>query len=202
MEKETRILTEPIEVRKAEDGTRTMVGYGAVFGKLSQDLGGFREVIAPGAFNRTVQNQKDILVTVNHDVNSLLGRTGAGTARVSVDEIGVRYEVDLPDTVAGRDAEVLASRGDLFGSSFTFSVTKDGDSWEKDEDGRRLRTLNEVKLYELGPVVSPAYLDTTVALRSFGEIEASEDTQEEIIEEDETRESTLNPAINAARFIR
>jgi len=188
MEKnETRILGAEavgIEVRANDDGGRTLVGYGAVFGKRSQDLGGFQEVISPGAFNRTIKNTKDVLVTLNHDVNALLGRTAAGTARLSVDEVGVRYEVDLPDTSTGRDVEVLASRGDLFGSSFTFSVTDKGQSWAK-EDGVRVRTLNEVKLYELGPVVSPAYLDTTVALRSM---EAIQDETEEEEEDSETRQ--------------
>lgn len=200
MEKETRILSEPLEVREAEDGTRTLVGYGAVFGKFSQDLGGFREIIDPAAFNRTIQNQKDILVTVNHNVDRLLGRTAAGTARVNVDEVGVRYEVDIPDTMDGRDAMTLATRGDLFGSSFTFATV--ADDWAKDEDGRRVRTLKEVRLFELGPVVSPAYLDTTVALRSMDALE-EETLEEETIEEDETRDKhTLNPAQVASRFTR
>jgi HK97 family phage prohead protease len=188
MENETRVLdlsAVPMEIRADDDGNRTLVGYGAVFGKRSQDLGGFEEVIAPEAFNRTIKNQKDILVTLNHDVGALLGRTAAGTARIDVDEVGVRYSVDLPDTTTGRDVEVLASRGDLFGSSFTFSVTPKGDSWSKDDDGTRVRTLNEVRLYELGPVVSPAYLDTTVALRSMEaiqeerEVEVDDETQAE-----------------------
>jgi hypothetical protein len=198
--KETRILDSvDFEVRADEEtGTRTLVGYGAVFGKLSQDLGGFREVIEPAAFNRTVQNNKDILVTMNHNVDQLLGRSGAGTARISVDEVGVRYEVDLPDTATGRTVEVLASRGDLFGSSFTFSVPDKGATVEKDEDGRKLRRLHEVRLYELGPVVSPAYLDTTVALRSiesYVDTEEEEDRSQEE-EEEETRTPVHSPKPN------
>ena len=205
-QKETRILSEPIEVREADDGTCTMVGYGAVFGKFSQDLGGFREVIDPAAFNRTIKNQKDILVTINHNVDRLLGRTMAGTARVTVDDIGVRYEVDLPDTADGRSAQVLAERGDLFGSSFTFSIAKGGEAWSKDEDGRRVRTLTEVRLYELGPVASPAYLDTTVALRSLGELGEEEETEDRTNEEDVTEEThgapVLSPEVASIRFIR
>jgi HK97 family phage prohead protease len=182
MSKETRILSAdgaPLEVRTDESGATTLVGYGAVFNSLSQDLGGFREKISPTAFNRTIQNQKDILATLNHNVDALLGRTSAGTLRIGVDDIGVRYEVDLPDTSAGRDVATLASRRDLFGSSFTFSITKGGDSWEKTDDGQRIRTLEEVRLYELGPVVSPAYLDTTVALRSLESLEDDTDEEED-----------------------
>lgn len=201
--KETRVATESFEVR-SEDGRNTLVGYGAVFGKRSQDLGGFREVIDPKAFNRTVNNDNDVLVTMNHDVNFLLGRTGAGTARVSVDEVGVRYEVDLPDTTTGADVRALAERGDLFGSSFTFSIPKDGDTWERDEDGTRVRTLTEVRLYELGPVVSPAYLDTSVAVRSLEEAEAAEvsvDEEDDAVEEARV-EPTLSPSERRRRIIR
>ena len=192
---ETRVLGAEavgIEIRAADDGGRTLVGYGAVFGKRSQDLGGFQEVISPGAFNRTIKNTKDVLVTLNHDVGALLGRTGAGTARLSVDDVGVRYEVDLPSTSAGKDVEILASRGDLFGSSFTFSVPPKGEAWSKDDDGVRVRTLNEVRLYELGPVVSPAYLDTTVALRSMDSVEEVPEEEEESIS---TRETTADAPV-------
>lgn len=201
--KETRIATESFEVR-SEDGRNTLVGYGAVFGKRSQDLGGFREVIDPKAFNRTVSNDNDVLVTMNHDVNYLLGRTGAGTARVSVDEVGVRYEVDLPETTTGADVRALAERGDLFGSSFTFSIPKDGDKWERDEDGNRLRTLTEVRLFELGPVVSPAYLDTSVAVRSLEDVEAAEVSavEDDDVVEEAREEPTLSPSERRRRIIR
>lgn len=201
--KETRVATESFEVR-SEDGRNTLVGYGAVFGKRSQDLGGFREVIDPKAFNRTVNNDNDVLVTMNHDVNYLLGRTGAGTARVSVDEVGVRYEVDLPDTTTGADVRALAERGDLFGSSFTFSIPKDGDTWRRDDDGTRVRTLTEVRLYELGPVVSPAYLDTTVAMRSLEDVEAAEvsDDEDGDVMEEARDEPTLSPSERRRRVIR
>lgn len=159
-----------------------LVGYGAVFNSRSQDLGGFVEVISPGAFNRTLSHGGDIVVTFNHDPNRLLGRSSSGTAKVFVDEVGLRYEVDVPDTHLGAEVLELAKRGDLQGSSFTFSATASGSSWDTDEDGTRVRTLNEVKLYELGPVVSPAYLDTSVAVRSLEEWAAAE------VEEEETHE--------------
>tara|TARA_R110000803_G_scaffold57828_1_gene115934 strand:- start:129 stop:764 length:636 start_codon:yes stop_codon:yes gene_type:complete len=174
MSKETRVVaTLPVhELRMVEgaesDGTM-LVGYGAVFGKRSQDLGGFTEIIEPAAFNRSLSEGGDVLCCVNHDVNLLLGRSASDTLRLSVDDVGLRYEIDMPDTTAGRDAMALAKRGDLFGSSFTFSVAPSGERWTEDDEGRKTRFLSEVRLYELGPVVSPAYLDTTVASRSMGE---------------------------------
>ena len=180
MATETRVLdAKTHEIRAVEeDGVRKLVGYGAVFDSLSQDLGGFREKIAPGAFDRTLAHGKDVLITMNHDVNLLLGRTFAGTGRVHVDDVGLLYEVVTPDTQAGRDAWTLAARRDLAGSSFTFSVPKGGDRWERDDTGR-VRVLTELALYELGPVVTPAYLDTTVAARSLADIVQTESTEDD-----------------------
>lgn len=163
MNTETRSATGTVTI---DDGR--LVGYAAVFGKRSQDLGGFVEEIAPAAFNRTLSFRNDVVATFNHNVDQLLGRTAANTARVAVDDIGLRYEIDVPDTQIGRDVRTLAERGDLAGSSFTFAVTPAGYEWRQ-EDGVRVRTLNEVKLFELGPVTNPAYLDTTVAVRSLDE---------------------------------
>ena len=180
---ETRILKtagRPIEARMNEDGDRRLVGYGAVFDSLSEDLGGFRETITPEAFTRTVSLNNDVMVTMNHNVDLLLGRTAAATARIGVDATGVYYDVDLPDTQAGRDVWTLAERGDLAGSSFTFTVAPNGDRWSTDGEGRRIRELTEVRLIELGPVSSPAYLSTSVAARSLA---AFIDSETEIVDE-------------------
>ncbi len=184
-ETETRILKtagRPIEARMDDEGDRRLVGYGAVFDSLSEDLGGFRETITPDAFTRTVSLDNDVLVTMNHNVDLLLGRTGAATARIGVDAIGVFYDVDLPDTSAGRDVWALAQRGDLAGSSFTFTVAPDGDRWGTDSEGRRVRELTEVRLIELGPVASPAYLETSVAARSLAAFNELEERSDEVVE--------------------
>lgn len=207
MTMETRVLDAKAQQIRAveETGVRRLVGYGAVFNSLSQDLGGFREKIAPGAFNRSLAHSLDVVVSMNHDLNLLLGRTLTGTARVSTDDVGLRYEVDVPDTQAGRDAWTLAARGDLAGSSFTFTTARNGDSWDRDDVGR-VRTLLDVTLYELGPVVTPAYLDTTVAARSLADIEQqTESTDEEPTVEDvdgEGRATTLTVIRRRLRTVR
>lgn len=206
MSKETRVVaTQPVHelrmVGDADSGATMLVGYGAVFGKRSQDLGGFTEIIEPAAFNRSLSDGGDVLCCVNHDVNLLLGRSASDTLRLSTDDIGLRYEIDMPDTTAGRDAMVLAERGDLFGSSFTFSVAPSGERWTEDDDGRRTRFLSEVRLYELGPVVSPAYLDTTVASRSMGEFvnEAAAVAAESNPEDSDESTSPVDAAVVARR---
>jgi uncharacterized protein len=154
----------PVEVRvaKDEDGTRRIVGHAALFDSLSEDLGGFREKIAPGAFADAVGD--DVRALWNHDPNHVLGRTRSGTLRLSEDEHGLAIEVDPPDTQMARDLVVLMERGDVSQMSFGFRTIED--SWEK-VDGQNVRTLKRVSLFDVSPVTFPAYPDTDVAVRSL-----------------------------------
>lgn len=157
-----------LELRAQDGKPLVATGYAAVFGKRSLPLGrdAFVEVVSPRAFRKTLK-EADVLALFNHDPAQLLGRTDARTLRLSVDEEGLRYEVDLPDTTLGRDVAELLRRGDLQGSSFGFQVIRD--SWAELEDGTPLRTLEEVRLFDVGPVTSPAYPDASAALRSLAE---------------------------------
>lgn len=161
---ERRYLREAAEWRASDTGPGTLYGYAAKFNTRSQDLGGFVETIAPGAFSKTIGEAR-VLCRYNHSDNHLLGTTIAGTLRLSVDEVGLAYEVDIPDTTVGRDVSVLAQRGDVRFSSFAFECVRD--IWEFPETGPALRTLAEVKLMDVAPVNSPAYLDTSVAKRAL-----------------------------------
>ena len=153
-----------VEVRIDADKPPIIAGYAAVFGKLSEDLGGFREIIEPGAFADVLKAAPDVRALVNHDPNQRLGRTKAGTLRLREDPEGLRVEIDPPDTEVGRDAVQGIKRGDLDGMSFSFRV-KD-DRWEK-RDGADLRIVMQFeRLYDVGPVTFPAYRDTSVAVRS------------------------------------
>jgi len=165
MSYERRTATEGVELREEGD-TLTAVGYAAVFDRLSQSLGGFVERILPGTFRSTLK-QADVTALFNHDPNNLLGRSSAGTLRMAEDDKGLRYEVDLPATTLGRDVAELLRRRDLIGSSFGFRTISD--EWGETEDGYPLRTLSEVALRDVGPVVYPAYGDTEASLRSLAE---------------------------------
>ena len=165
---EQRTLTQPVEYRADEDGGRVATGYAAVFGKRSHNLGGFVEVVSPTAFNKTVK-EADVLALRDHDRSRVLGRVSSGTLRLEVDDVGLRYEVDLPDTTDGRDLAVLLERRDIVGSSFGFRVTADVDEWGHTEDGVPLRTLTNVALRDISPVTYPAYPDSEAALRSLAE---------------------------------
>jgi len=139
-----------------KEGKDVVIGHAAVFNSLSEDLGGFREQIKPGAFDDVLKD--DTRAYFNHDPNLILGRTEAGTLRLSVDETGLRYELDVPDTTAGRDLKENMRLGNITQSSFAFTIGKDGDAWERAENGADIRTIKKVKrLYDVSPVSLPAY---------------------------------------------
>lgn len=154
------------EIRFVEtDGQKKMVGYAAVFDQLSDDLGGFQEIIRPGAFTKTLR-EADVRALWNHDSNYVLGRSKSGTLRLREDRHGLGVEIHPPDTVWARDLMTTMERGDVDQMSLAFRTMKD--KWSS-ENGSHLRELLEVQLYDVSPVTFPAYPQTTIALRSaFG----------------------------------
>lgn len=153
----------PIEFR-VEDGEKPKIrGYAAVFGKLSDNLGGFREKIAQGAFKKTLQ-EADVRALFNHDPNKVLGRTSSGSLSLREDDKGLWMEIDPPDTADARDVMALIQRGDVDQASFAFRVVKD--SWQNEESQTPIRTLDEVQLFDVSAVTYPAYPQTTVDVRA------------------------------------
>lgn len=141
---------------------RRLEGYAATFGTEAR-IGGFTEVIAPGAFRAALTG--DVLALLDHDASRVLGRTKSGTLRLTEDARGLAFSLDLPDTSAGRDVLALAERRDLGGMSFGFVVPRGGETWSGEK-----RTLHTVDLKEISIVSAwPAYPDTEIALRSRGE---------------------------------
>lgn len=152
------------ELRAA--GGNKLAGYAAVFDSPSRDLGGFVEVIRPGAFRRSLADADQVRALYDHDSGQVLGRVGAGTLRLREDTRGLAFEVDLPPTTYARDLAALVERGDVAGCSFAFSVDAAGQRWEKRGDGL-VRELLDVTLSEITVTANPAYPDTTVAKRSM-----------------------------------
>lgn len=175
---ERRFTAGAVELRAVGEGAdakRKVRGYAAVFGKRSENLGGDSyqvfEVIDPGAFDDVLKD--DVRALFNHDANLILARSkgGAGTLTLGVDEQGLWYEFEAPDTQAGRDLIVSLSRGDVDQSSFAFTVNAEGQKWVEVTEGQKTiatRTIRKVsRLYDVSPVTYPAYPDASAALRSL-----------------------------------
>ena len=163
---ERRYTPGTVEVVRAANDRKSIGGYAAKFMKQSRNLGGFVEQIEARAFNKSRgDGWPDVMARYNHDDNMLLGTTGAGTLRLSVDDVGLFYEVDPPSARA--DILELVARGDVGKSSFAFRVMGDGDEWGLNDLDIPLRTLTNVQLVDVAPVNTPAYLDTTTGLRSL-----------------------------------
>lgn len=165
---EKRQFAGVIRVEKRADKGPLIRGHAAVFNRLSENLGGFREIIAPGAFDDVLED--DVRALIGHNDVLILGRSTAGTLRIGVDAEGLTYEIDPPDTTYARDLLVSMERGDVRESSFGFRVARGGEVWDEDEDGLLVRTITKfARLYDVSPVTFPAYPDTDVAKRSLEE---------------------------------
>lgn len=162
--RERRFLTRDINIDDTS-GSPKIRGYAAVFNSMSEDLGGFREVIAPGAFDSSLSSIPDVRALFNHDPNLILGRTIPGTLRLSVDDTGLAYEIDPPDTQAARDLMTSMKRGDVNQSSFGFYC--DEDDWTKDAEGCMLRTIRSASLFDVSPVTYPAYPEASSGVRNL-----------------------------------
>lgn len=160
------------EVRSAdsthEDNAKKkkICGYTAVYDKkiVIRDCWGdeFEETISRGAFSRAIAERQDVRALRNHEPDNLLGRTTSGTLVLREETNGLWIEIDPPDTSVGRDTVELVSRGDLSGMSFAFVVTRE--RWDYPKGGKPCRYIEDVDLYDVGPVTYPAYDQTTALI--------------------------------------
>ncbi len=135
-----------------------ITGIAAAYNVKSSDLGGFREIIAPGAFTDSLRAD-DQVCFFNHNPDQILGRKKSGTLTITDTDAGLSFRCML-DRSNPTHQSVYASiqRGDVEGCSFSFSILPDGDEWAEEQSSKTVvRTLRKVKLFELGPVVFPAY---------------------------------------------
>lgn len=173
---EHRVYNTEFEARAVGDGFR-IAGHAAVFEKFSQDLGGFVERIARGAFKKTI-NEADVRALFNHDPNFVLGRylpnRSDNTLQLSEDKDGLHYEVTLGGQSYARDLYESIDRGDITQSSFAFRTIDD--RWTRTDEGYPLRTLTQVSLHngDVSPVTYPAYEATDIAARAVARAAARE----------------------------
>src|SRR5579863_6629646 len=184
--KERRFIT-MTEIRASQEGDKKFIeGQAAPFNSLSQDLGGFREVIKPGAFDRSLKDKADVVGLVNHNPDQMFGRSGKNMT-LSCDKNGLRFKAEVPNTQVGNDLHENVRMGLLEKCSFGFVARKQ--SWTNMKDGgyrfakgdgndyknqgtqdkdTMVRELHDVDLMDVSVVANPAYPDTEVNARSKG----------------------------------
>ena len=145
----------------SESEPNEIIGYAAVFNQWSEDLGGFREMILPGAFSNALND--DVRALINHDANLVLGRTRSGTLVLTEDEVGLRIKITLPNTQYARDLVEAMRRGDVDQMSFGFAV--ETDRWYEQDGQTRREIVKVARLYDVSVVTFPAYPQTIAQAR-------------------------------------
>ena len=200
-----KIIRSSKEIRAHAD-SRTIDGYAVVFDSWSRDLGGFTEIIRQSAITQELLNESDVIANINHDDNLMLARwiEGEGTLRLSLDEKGLRFEFDCPETERGNQLLWDIRNGNLFECSFCFALP-DNDTcqrWFRGEDGSLKREITQIGwLHDVSVVSLAAYPATSVANREQIDIEAikrslDEADVEEIRKAEELRKEEIQAKLN------
>lgn len=191
MNKEQRSITS--EIRLSND-SRLVEGYALLFNTESRDLGGFTEIIEPNSLDGVIE-RSDVFCVLNHqNERGILARSkkGSGSLILEVDETGLKYLFEAPNTALGDELLEYLKRGDITGSSFAFIVNED--KWENN-NGKYLRRIKSFDLlFDVSPVFNPAYEETSVAKRSLDNILEEQRQAEEAkkVAEDKAKKEELN----------
>lgn len=159
-----------LQVRSEQDQPTRVEGYAVLFDVPSEplwELGGAREIIAPGAFTRALSEGDDVRLLINHDPNLILARSTSGTLQMRQDDRGLWFSASLPDTSYASDLKISMQRKDVTQNSFGFQI--DDQSWET-RDGEQFSVVKNVHLRDLSIVTYPAYTATFSELRSVTEL--------------------------------
>jgi HK97 family phage prohead protease len=159
-----------------------LIGYAARFDQLSQELWGFKEKIAKGAFANSIGEGRSIKALWNHNSDFPIGSTDSGTLTLVEDDIGLRFELSPIATSTGNDAIEAVRSGVVKGVSFGFRTIKD--EWDFSDDTMAIRTLAEVELIEISPTPFPAYTATSISARSVEEVFKEAKKQQEPLKKD------------------
>ena len=174
-----------VELRApADKESRTVEGYAAVFNSDSEIFwGSWVERIAPGAFDDVLKD--DAVALFNHDPNLILARNGVNMT-IEQDGKGLKYRFDAPNTTIGNDLLENIRNGNVYQSSFAFTVKEEKWTNPSSKEKYAIRTITKVeRLYDVSPVTYPAYPDTTVGQRSFQTVD--KESKEKLNEEQSRR---------------
>lgn len=159
----------------AEEGSRMVEGYAIVFNQPSRRLYDkasrkvFTETIDPRAVTKLFLDEQDVKMLFNHSNDKLLARStyGVGTLQYEIDEYGVKYRFEMPNTTTGNDVLEMIRRGDVWGCSFAFTYAPEGVRDEKRNNQNYRTVVQMASIDDFSIVVDPAYLGTYVCTREF-----------------------------------
>lgn len=164
---EVRCLKPQRIEHRESDGPGTLTGYAITWSEIAEPYPGLLESFQPRAFADFLSRDPDVYACYAHDTRHLLGRTSSGTFRLEEDDVGLAFELDLPNTTLGRDVAELVRRGDLRGMSIAFCVERET---LEDEGDKIRRVVHAASLYEISIVHDPAYRETSVGFRSAHDV--------------------------------
>lgn len=194
MDKEVRNLETEF---RTNPETRTIEGYALKFESESKNLGGFVEVISRGALDGVLKIS-DVVCVFNHNGESIplaRSKNGKGSLSLEIDDVGLMYSFEAPNTANGNELLEAIKRGDIDSSSFAFTVNKSDTEISKRSDGLLLRRINKFnKIIDVSPVTRPAYEATSVSCRSIEEFRENEENELRLLEE--KRKQELNKYFN------
>jgi HK97 family phage prohead protease len=151
----------PSQIRAGDAAAPSISGMAARYDSLSEDLGGFRERLAPGCFGATLKKGHDIKMLFSHDPSKLLGSTRAGTLALNETQSGLCFRCILPDTPTAREVHTLVKDNLLRECSFGFNCEDEDWSDEDDPESRSrkipVRRVKRAHLHEISAVAFPAY---------------------------------------------
>lgn len=170
-----QLETRPLELRVEPSGK--IVGTALTYRSLSRDLGGFLEEFEAGAFTESLRSGEDVRALVEHDPSKILGSRSSGTLQLRDDAQGLHVEITPAKTTFANDARELIASGIMRGMSFGFRVRPGGDKWARRSINGQdvtVRTVSAAEIREVTITATPAYADTSVALRSLEEARAAD----------------------------
>lgn len=159
-------------------GVKSEIMYDATTGRM------FQEIIEPGAITPDLLNRSDVKAVLEHDIQKLLARSnkGRGTLTLKIDNRGLFYSFEAPNTTEGEFALQMIKRGDITGSSFKFSTNESDSTWTKDSTGLWLRRIKRIKgLLDVSITTDPAYNQTTVTVERMNKRDNSWQVNLEIL---------------------
>lgn len=163
IEKVTSFVSGEVLQLSDSDRGQVVTGYASLFYKegdptTQRESGGVIERILPGAYDGVATQPREVLGLFNHNFDHVLGSTKSGTLKLSTDARGLKYELTLPDTSLAGDLAKLMHRGDIFGSSITFTYSPRDDMAVKQAGGKTIIEFSRARrVWDVGPVSMPAF---------------------------------------------